>query len=118
MATKKRTTKQSATRTSNRTNKRTRKPAATKAATAKSKAKSVPTEQEQPKRSPRWSIGVFRNAKGNLVTVYVSADGTPMPYEAKRVGDAKILHHAVYAGMKYSEARQELLKDAATAGVK
>ena len=73
--------------------------------TKKSKA---PATTSTAKR--RWSIGLFRNASGALVTVYVTADGVPMPYEAKRV-HGKILFHAVYSGMKYSAARQKLLKE-------
>jgi len=61
---------------------------------------------------PRWSIGLFRNAVGKLVTVYVTADGEPMPYEKKRLnGNGKILFHEVITGMKYSQARKQLLKD-------
>ena len=70
------------------------------------------------KQSTRWSIGLFRNGSGKLVTAYVTADGKPMPYEQKRVGRKKSLHNAVYTDMKYSEARQRLLKDAAKAGLK
>ncbi len=77
-----------------------------------------PGAQEKPKRSPRWSIGCFRNEKEKLVTVYVNAAGEPMPYEMRRVGSATILFHGVYADMKYSEARQQLLKDAAKQGIK
>ena len=63
------------------------------------------------KQSARWSIGLFRNGAGKLVAAYVTADGKPMPYEQKRVGRKKSLHNGVYTGMKYSEARQQLLKD-------
>ena len=41
-----------------------------------------------------------------------------MPYEQKRVGRKKSLHSGVYTDMRYSEARQQLLKDAAKAGLK
>src|SRR3989442_12713335 len=61
-------------------------------------------------KSPRWSIGLFRNASGKLATVYVTADGVPMPYEKDRV-NGKILFHAVYVGMKYSQARARLVKE-------
>lgn len=67
---------------------------------------------------PRWSIGLFRNDKGKLCTVYVTKDGTPMPYEAKRVGGRDILLYRVYSGIKYSAARQELVKEAKKAGIK
>jgi hypothetical protein len=60
---------------------------------------------------PRWSIGLFRNAQGKLRTIYVSAEGVPMPYEQDRLNGKKILFHATYTGMKYSQARQHLLKD-------
>lgn len=70
------------------------------------------------KRSTRWSIGLFRNGAGKLVAAYVTADGKPMPYEQKRVGRKKSLHNGIYRDMKYSEARQHLLKDAAKVGLK
>ena len=70
------------------------------------------------KRSTRWSIGLFRNGSGKLVAAYVTADGKPMPSEQKRVGRKKSLYSGVYVGVKYSEARQQLLKDAAKAGLK
>ena len=41
-----------------------------------------------------------------------------MASERKRVGDKKSLHNGVYTDMKYSDARQQLLKDAAKAGLK
>ena len=35
-----------------------------------------------------------------------------MPYEKKRLsGHGKILFHAVYSGIKYSQARQKLLRE-------
>jgi hypothetical protein len=34
-----------------------------------------------------------------------------MPYEKDRVNGGKILFHATHTGMKYSQARQRLLKD-------
>lgn len=69
-------------------------------------------QQTETKATPRWSLGLFRNDYGRLVTCYVRADGTPVPSEAKRVGDSEILHHDIFRGMKYSEARQQLLADA------
>lgn len=66
---------------------------------------------------PRWRIGLFRNDKGKLVTVYVSPDGSPVPYEQKRVGDREILYHGEYTGMPYRDARQVLLKEAAEKGL-
>jgi hypothetical protein len=79
----------------------------------KTKAKKAPTKKQSARTAtPRWSIGLFRNASGRLVTVYVTTEGVPMPYEKKRLnGNGKILFHAVYTGMKYSQARQRLLKD-------
>lgn len=74
--------------------------------------------KKQAKQGPRWSIGLFRSAKGKLSTCYVRADGTPMPYEEKRVKGSKILFHAIYNGMLYREAHQQLLKDAAAKGIK
>lgn len=69
-------------------------------------------------KGPTWRIGVFRNDTGKLVTVYVGKDlKTPQPYETKRVGDRAILLAREYSGMKYSEARQLLLKEAITAGI-
>lgn len=62
------------------------------------------------KPASRWSIGVFRNMRGKLVTLYVTADGVPMPYEKKRLNGNKILFHQVITGVKYSAARQRLLK--------
>ena len=59
-----------------------------------------------------WRLGLFRNAHGRLVTVYVNSDGSVMPYEQPRVGNAPILFKGAYTGMKYSEARVQLLKDA------
>ena len=59
-----------------------------------------------------WRLGLFRNAHGRLVTVYVNSDGSVMPYEQPRVGNAPILFMGAYKGMKYSEARLQLLKDA------
>jgi hypothetical protein len=88
---------------------------------AKAPAKVVKkTAEEAPKKQyqQRWSIGLFRNQHGGLSTVYVTLDGVPMPYEAVRVGKSKILFHAQYIGMLYREARQQLLKDAAKAGIK
>ena len=96
----------------------TKKQSTDKKAPAETAAATKKAATEKPKRSQRWSIDCFRNAKGKLVTVYVNAAGDPMPYEMKRVGNEKILFHGVYADMKYSEARQQLLKDAAKAGVK
>lgn len=81
----------------------------------KSEAKNATTKQQA--NGPHWSIGVFRNDKGKLVTVYVRADGTPVPYETRRVGGRKILHFGTYSGMPYREARQQLLKDAEAAGL-
>ncbi len=79
----------------------------------KTKATKAPTKKQSASTAtPRWSIGLFRNERGKLVTIYVrSADGVPMPYEKKRLNGNKILFHAVYTGMKYSQARQRLLKD-------
>jgi len=121
MATKKKTTTKAAgtkktARTAATKKAPAKKPAGKKASAKKPAAKK--SVAEAPKRPPRWSIGLFRNAKDRLCTVYVGGDGTPTPYEKKRVGDAKILFHTVYSGMKYSEARQQLLRDAAKAGVK
>lgn len=65
----------------------------------------------------RWSLGLFVGAKGNLSSVYVTKDGVPMPYEQKRVGGRPIVFHAIYNGMTFSQARQQLLADAAAAGV-
>jgi hypothetical protein len=79
------------------------------------------TTEHAPKKqyTPRWSIGLFRNPQDGLSTVYVTKEeGVPMPYEQARVGKAKILFHSQYVGMKYSEARQQLLKDAAKKGIK
>lgn len=71
-------------------------------------------------KGPRWSIGLFRSNKheGRLSACYVTIEGVPMPYERKRVGEQKILFHKQYTDMKYSEARAQLTKDAAKAGVK
>ena len=62
-------------------------------------------------KSSRWSIGLFRNASGKLATVYVTADGVPMPYEKERVKGGKILFHAVYVGVRYAQARAQLVKE-------
>src|SRR5256885_1870625 len=59
----------------------------------------------------RWSLRLFRNASGKLVTVYVTTEGVVMPYEKKRLNGNKILHYTVYSGMKYSQARKRLLAD-------
>ncbi len=76
----------------------------------KTSVKKAPAKKSSPVKSPRWSIGLFRNASGKLATVYVTADGVPMPYEKDRV-NGKILFHAVYVGMKYSQARAQLVKE-------
>jgi hypothetical protein len=105
---------------STRTKKQTTKKPAAKQS-KKPTAKPATKKSAATKRSgvgPRWSIGLFRRDDGGLSTVYVSKDGGPMPYEAKRVGGRKILFHSVYSGVKYSEARQQLLNDAAKGGVK
>ncbi len=76
------------------------------------KTKKAPAKKSaSPAKSPRWSIGLFRNASGKLATVYVTTDGVPMPYEKDRVKGGKILFHAVYVGMKYSQARAQLVKE-------
>ena len=69
------------------------------------------TTKSPKKSASRWSLGVFRNEQGRLATVYVRADGRPSPYLRKQVGGRKILFHATYSKMKYSEARHRLLKD-------
>jgi hypothetical protein len=46
-----------------------------------------------------------------LVTAYVTVKGVPAPYQRKQMKGAKILFHAVYTGMTYSQAREKLVKD-------
>jgi hypothetical protein len=75
-------------------------------------------QETSKKAASRWSLGLFRNDAGKLSAVYVSVAGEVVPYLRERVGDRPILFHQVYTGMKYSEARQQLLKDAAKAGIK
>ena len=75
------------------------------------------TPAEKTAKGPTWRIGLFRNDHGRLCTVYTRAYGTPMPYEARRVGDRMILRTGKYEGMKYSEARQLLLAEAKAAGL-
>lgn len=75
------------------------------------------TNGEPVSKGRRWSIGLFRSARGTLSGCYVSKDGEPMPYERKRVGDRPILFHGVYADMTYSDANAELRKAAAAKGI-
>lgn len=75
------------------------------------------TEQKETTRTYRWSIGLFRNPHGKLVTIYTRKDGTPVPSAQDRVGDAEILHHGTYADMTYAEARQRLLSEAEEQGI-
>jgi hypothetical protein len=72
---------------------------------------------EQAVKGPRWNIGLFRNDRGKLVTVYVTTEGQPVPYEERRVGGREILHFGTYTGMPYRDARQQLLADAEAAGL-
>jgi len=74
------------------------------------KTKKAPAKKTSTTK-PRWSLGLFRNASGKLVTVYVTTEGVVMPYEKKRLNGNKILHYGVYSGMKYSQARKRLLAD-------
>ena len=76
-----------------------------------SKTKKIPAKKSASTAKPRWSIGLARNARGKLITIYVTADGVPMPYEKNRVNGNRILFHEVITGTKYSQARQKLLKD-------
>lgn len=90
-----------------------------KGKTAQAEKTSAKTPKEKKvAKGPTWSIGIFRNARGKLATVYVNSAGKPMPYEAPRVGNAKILLTGKYSGVTYAEARQLLLKDAKKAGLK
>lgn len=81
------------------------------------RAPASPRANGETPTGPVWRIGLFRNAKGKLSTAYVNAEGTPLPYERRRVGDRKIVFHKAYTGMKYSEARVQLVADAEAAGV-
>ena len=80
---------------------------AKKPTTKKSAAKKLVAK----KNGLRWSLGLFRNDRGMLVTVYVTSDGSPVPYLKRRVGGRKILFHRTYVGMPYSAARVQLRKD-------
>lgn len=86
-------------------------------ATKTTKTENTAQAETKTAKGPTWRIGLFRNDHGKLCTVYVRADGTPMPYEARRVGDRKILRTGKYEGVKYSEARQLLLAEAKDAGL-
>jgi hypothetical protein len=65
----------------------------------------------------RWSIGLARNASGELIAVYTRKDGTPMKSEKKRIS-GKVLAHAVFTGCTFAQARQKLLKQSGIAGKK
>jgi hypothetical protein len=84
---------------------------------AKQAVKSPPKAVE---RASRWCLGVFNSAAhdGTRIVAYVRTDGTVVPYLAAKVKTKKALFHAVYRGMRYAEAREQVLKNAAKAGVK
>ena len=88
--------------------------------TSSKKAAMQPAETKAAKRATRWSLGVFNSASndGKRLVAYVRTDGTVVPYLAAKVKTKKALFHAVYRGMRYAEAREQVLKDAARAGVK
>ena len=73
--------------------------------------KSPKPAKKAPAKSLRWSLGLYRTAKGKLAAVYVRADGSVVPYLQRRVGSAKILFHKVYNGITYSAARAQLVKE-------
>ena len=60
-----------------------------------------------------WRLGIYKSDDDRLTTVYVGADGQPVPYERKRVGEHKLLLTGTFTGMPYREARAALLKQAA-----
>ena len=71
------------------------------------------------KPTMRWSLGVFHSAKsGELIATYCRIDGTVVPLYAKSVKTKKALFHSKYVGCTYAEAREQLMKDAAKAGIK
>jgi len=80
-------------------------------ATKKTKA-TTKTKAKGTSNGPTWRLGLFRNDHGRLVTVYVNSDGEVMPYQRRQVADRPVLFTGAYSDMKYSEARQQLLKDA------
>ncbi len=69
--------------------------------------------KKQAKKTPqRWSLGLWRNARGELVTCYCSIKGEPAPYQKKMMPKGtKILFFAVYKGVTFKEARARLLRD-------
>jgi hypothetical protein len=82
--------------------------------------KSPPKAATKAKRPARWSLGVFDSAshEGTRVVAYTKKDGTVMPYLAPKVKTKRALFCALYRDMPYHEARAQVLKDAAKAGVK
>ena len=81
--------------------------------------KSAPKKSEAKKPALRWMLGVFTSAKsGDLIAVYCRKDGTVAPLYAKSVKTKKALFHSKYVGCTYAEAREQLMKDAAKAGIK
>jgi hypothetical protein len=72
----------------------------------KTRAKKAPKKQS----ASRWSLGLARNERGELITLYTRTDGTPMQSEKKRLNGGKILFHEVITGVKYSQARGQLIK--------
>lgn len=100
-----------------KTTKRPSKKAPAKAATKKPAPKAAEKTAERPSR---WCLGVFNSASkdGKRIVAYTKKDGTVVPYLAPKVKTKKALFHEVYRGMRYAEARAQVLKDAAKAGVK
>ena len=81
--------------------------------------KNSPKKSAEKKPAMRWSLGVFESAKsGDLIAVYCRVDGTVAPLYAKSVASKKAKFHAKYVGVTYAEAREQLFKDAAKAGVR
>lgn len=86
-----------------------------------SKSKKTPKTAKAAEKKPtmRWMLGVFASAAtGELIAVYCRVDGTVAPMYAKTVKTKKALFAAKYVGITYAEARAQLMKDAAKAGIK
>ena len=82
-------------------------------------SKQTPKRSEAKTPVQRWMLGVFVSAAtGDHISVYCRKDGTVAPLYAKSVKTKKALFHSAYKGITYAEAREQLLKDAAKAGVK
>ncbi len=69
--------------------------------------KTTKTSKPQPRR---WSLGLFRNEAGELVTTYVTTAGVPIGILKKQF-KGKALFHAVYSDLTYGHARARLVKE-------